>query len=272
MHLARRPGVVFPRDQLLADVWGYQDDVGPRTVDSHIAGLRRKLGPGWVRTARGVGYAFDPAERRVRLLDRIPSIKLRLGLVIVVGIGASGIAALVRRGHRAAGDPFGARRHGRGARARAGDRARPDLRRCARWRRPAARWRAASHGVRVAGDDRADEVGELARAFNAMSAELAETDRQRRDIVANVAHELRTPIGALQAKLENVADGVDRAGGLRDDAAQVAAARAARGAAARPVAAREPVDSVRAAPVRRRRGARAGGARGAAARPRPASS
>ena len=53
-----------------------------------------------------------------------------------------------------------------------------------------------------------DEVGALARAFNEMSAELAETDRMRRDLVANVSHELRTPIAALQVALENLADGV----------------------------------------------------------------
>jgi signal transduction histidine kinase len=53
-----------------------------------------------------------------------------------------------------------------------------------------------------------DEVGTLARAFNEMSAELAETDRVRRDLVANVSHELRTPITALQVALENLVDGV----------------------------------------------------------------
>ncbi len=53
-----------------------------------------------------------------------------------------------------------------------------------------------------------DEIGTLARSFNEMAAELAETDRVRRDLVANVSHELRTPITALQAVLENIADGV----------------------------------------------------------------
>jgi signal transduction histidine kinase len=54
-----------------------------------------------------------------------------------------------------------------------------------------------------------DEVGELARAFNAMASELAEVDRMRRDLIANVSHELRTPISALQAVLENLVDGVE---------------------------------------------------------------
>ena len=53
-----------------------------------------------------------------------------------------------------------------------------------------------------------DEVGELAIAFNQMSTDLASADQYRRELIANVAHELRTPIAALQAVLENVVDGV----------------------------------------------------------------
>ncbi|GLZ37335.1 ATP-binding protein [Actinokineospora sp. NBRC 105648] len=56
-----------------------------------------------------------------------------------------------------------------------------------------------------------DEVGELGRAFNQMSADLDAADRHRRELIANVSHELRTPIAALQAVLENVVDGVSSA-------------------------------------------------------------
>ena len=57
---AARPGVVFTREQLLAEVWGWRDGSGQRTVDSHVRGLRRKLGTARVRTVHGVGYAFEP--------------------------------------------------------------------------------------------------------------------------------------------------------------------------------------------------------------------
>ena len=66
--LAARPGVVYAREQLLADVWGWRDGSGQRTVDSHVRGLRAKLGAGLVRTVHGVGYALGPEA--VRPLDR----------------------------------------------------------------------------------------------------------------------------------------------------------------------------------------------------------
>jgi signal transduction histidine kinase len=54
-----------------------------------------------------------------------------------------------------------------------------------------------------------DEVGRLTQAFNRMSAELEQLERLRRDLVANVSHELKTPISALRAHLENLLDGVE---------------------------------------------------------------
>jgi DNA-binding response OmpR family regulator len=58
--LAARPGVVYTREQLLAEVWGWRDGAGQRTVDSHVRGLRSKLGADLVRTVHGVGYALEP--------------------------------------------------------------------------------------------------------------------------------------------------------------------------------------------------------------------
>ncbi len=55
-----------------------------------------------------------------------------------------------------------------------------------------------------------DEVGQLTEAFNTMSAELEGVERLRRDLVANVSHELKTPITAIRAHLENLLDGVER--------------------------------------------------------------
>lgn len=61
--LARRPDMVFSRDQLIERVWGSNAFVDARTVDVHIRGLRKKIeadpsNPRCIETVRGVGYRF----------------------------------------------------------------------------------------------------------------------------------------------------------------------------------------------------------------------
>jgi len=143
----------------------------------------------------------------VRPLDRLRSIKLKLGAVILAAVvvtvvvvtlgGELGISplltgvvaavlALAMVQFLAHGMTYPLREMATAARAMAeGD-----------------------YGRRVTATSR-DEVGELARAFNAMSQQLGEVDRLRRDLVANASHELRTPLGALRVRLENMVDGVE---------------------------------------------------------------
>jgi DNA-binding response OmpR family regulator len=60
--LMERRGRVQSRNKLLADAWGYADNVDSRTVDTHIRRLRRKLGVAadHIETVIGVGYRLRP--------------------------------------------------------------------------------------------------------------------------------------------------------------------------------------------------------------------
>jgi two-component system phosphate regulon response regulator PhoB len=60
VHLLRERGRVQTRERLLREVWGYEYAGYDRTIDTHVARLRRKLrGRGdWIETAWGVGYRF----------------------------------------------------------------------------------------------------------------------------------------------------------------------------------------------------------------------
>lgn len=142
----------------------------------------------------------------MRPLDAIPSLKLKLGIVIAgTVVGTVTVLSLGRR----AGLPLEWRVL---AAIAMGLLVAQLLARGMTWplREMASASRAMARGDyarRVHATSR-DEVGELARSFNAMAAELATTDALRRDLVANVSHELRTPIGALQVLLENLIDGV----------------------------------------------------------------
>ena len=62
--LIKRAGDVVSRRDLLQEVWGYSEDVASRTIDTHVAELRRKLGhpagtPGHIATVARTGYRLE---------------------------------------------------------------------------------------------------------------------------------------------------------------------------------------------------------------------
>ena len=58
--LAEDPGAVFRRTDLLERVWSTSLYVTPKTVDAHIAAVRRKIGhPEWIEAVRGVGFRLE---------------------------------------------------------------------------------------------------------------------------------------------------------------------------------------------------------------------
>ena len=62
VRLAVEPGAVVARDTLMAEVWGWPGASGTRTLDSHVKGLRAKVGAGRIRTVHGVGYALETGD------------------------------------------------------------------------------------------------------------------------------------------------------------------------------------------------------------------
>lgn len=58
--LAEDPGAVYRRTELLERVWSTSLYVTPKTVDAHIAAVRRKIGhPDWIEAVRGVGFRLE---------------------------------------------------------------------------------------------------------------------------------------------------------------------------------------------------------------------
>jgi signal transduction histidine kinase len=53
-----------------------------------------------------------------------------------------------------------------------------------------------------------DDLGELGKSFNKMADALERNDRERRDMLANIAHELRTPLTVVRGRLEGIMDGI----------------------------------------------------------------
>lgn len=73
--LARYPGRVYTRMELVEKVLGYDFEGYERTIDSHVKNLRAKLGddpksPTWLYTVHGVGYRFEAPEKGEQEADR----------------------------------------------------------------------------------------------------------------------------------------------------------------------------------------------------------
>ncbi len=64
-----------------------------------------------------------------------------------------------------------------------------------------------NYSVRVAENDRKDEIGELTRAFNTMADSLERSESLRQEFVANVSHELRTPMTTISGFIDGILDG-----------------------------------------------------------------
>jgi len=59
--LAQDPGAVYPRQQIMERVWGHPWYGPTKTLDVHVASIRKKLGdPNWIETVRGVGFKLQP--------------------------------------------------------------------------------------------------------------------------------------------------------------------------------------------------------------------
>jgi DNA-binding response OmpR family regulator len=59
-YLASEPGAVLRRTDILREVWHTEWYGAAKTLDAHVAALRRKLGhPGWIQAVRGVGFRFE---------------------------------------------------------------------------------------------------------------------------------------------------------------------------------------------------------------------
>ncbi len=59
LYMSKNSNLTLSRDQILNSVWGYDYEGDPRTVDTHIKRLRKKLDGRFIDTIRGYGYKFE---------------------------------------------------------------------------------------------------------------------------------------------------------------------------------------------------------------------
>jgi signal transduction histidine kinase len=135
---------------------------------------RGRRGPPWVLLVRGTDATVDDAVDEVRRA-LLAAAGVGLGVALLLGLALS--TGLVRR--------------------------------LGRLRRAALRMAAEGPEAPVLVDDRADEVGDLARALASMQEALRRQEEARRAFVATASHELRTPLTSLQGNLELLLEDLD---------------------------------------------------------------
>lgn len=153
------------------------DDVARAWADCATAVLTRELSP--LVAPSAVLYASETREVERDLVDRIGGTRIVVALVVILGVAV--IASLLA--------------------------SRRVLRPVRRLTEATQQMAAGRLGAQVPVTGR-DEVARLGRSFNEMAQALAAADEQRRRMVSDVAHELRTPLSNLRGYLEAGHDGV----------------------------------------------------------------
>jgi two-component system, OmpR family, sensor histidine kinase BaeS len=74
----------------------------------------------------------------------------------------------------------------------------------------ARRFAAGERGIRLQTSGRHDEIGEVTEAFNALAANLERQEAWRRALVADIAHDLRTPLSVMRSEIEAMQDGISQ--------------------------------------------------------------
>jgi two-component system alkaline phosphatase synthesis response regulator PhoP len=247
--MARQPGRIFTRGQLLDAARGTEVESFERAIDAHIKNIRRKLEPDprkpqYLLTVYGIGnyISSQSHERSPPRMARPPAVVARqrtvaaflgqsayvapranplrpahlLGRCVdaVPERGGSGFAAVELFGDypRAGGAPIpliagiiilgvflfeGSSPLSRRLAVPLGDLV----------RKPPTAWRTATSPP-ASPPGRVGSLQRVATAFNTMTSRLAAQEQQRRNLMADIAHELRTPLSVIQGRLEGLLDGI----------------------------------------------------------------
>ncbi len=238
--LARAPGRVLTRRQLLEKVWGFDFFGDERVVDVHIRSIRKELGdsaddPELIGTVRGVGYKFlGITDMRLwRRLDvRLFASYALVALVVFAAlavtvrvvaparfdddiktIAGSGGEGDERESHNVLVDSLDsslwiALAASLGAAAIVSSLVARRIVRPVREVRDATRRLANGHYDERVTEPGELELAELARDVNRLAVELETTERRRARLVSEVAHEMRTPLTTIEGYVEGMLDGV----------------------------------------------------------------